>query len=169
MTSPREVVGTLTAAIYRARFRGRMRGRRFILRTPSLLRIHKGATVSIGVDTLIDKDARIVVRRQLSLGDSTFIGKNSTLIAFADLSIGDRVLLGENVSIHTEDHGPPGSRDDYSTASVSIGDDVWIGAGVVITKGVTIGEGATVGANAVVTKDIPSGATAVGIPARVIR
>ena len=50
-----------------------------------------------------------------------------------------------------------------------IGNDVWLGANVVVMQGVKIGNGAVVGANAVVTKDIPPFAVAVGIPAKVIK
>ncbi|MCB1349551.1 MAG: hypothetical protein KDK11_13260, partial [Maritimibacter sp.] len=49
-----------------------------------------------------------------------------------------------------------------------IGDDVDIGAGAVILGDVKIGRGARIGANAVVVKDIPSGAIAVGVPARIL-
>lgn len=50
-----------------------------------------------------------------------------------------------------------------------IGDNVYIGAGARILGGVTIGSGASIGANAVVLTDVPAGATAVGVPARIIR
>jgi len=52
---------------------------------------------------------------------------------------------------------------------VKVGNDVWIAAGAVITRGVTIGDGAVIGANAVVTKDIPPYAIAVGSPAKIIK
>jgi maltose O-acetyltransferase len=115
---------------------------------------------------MIDQGARIVVKSQLILGPRVYIGKNVTLVAYAPLEIQEGTLVAENVSIHTEDHGPVGARDDFSTAAVTIGRDAWLGAGVVVTKGVTIGARTTIGANAVVTKDIPSDVTAVGVPAR---
>jgi serine O-acetyltransferase len=49
-----------------------------------------------------------------------------------------------------------------------LGDDVFIGAGAKIIGGITVGDGARVGANAVVLHDVPPGATAVGVPARII-
>lgn len=53
--------------------------------------------------------------------------------------------------------------------AVVIGNDVWIGARVVIRRGVTIGDGAIIGAGSVVTRDIPPYAIAAGVPARVIK
>lgn len=52
---------------------------------------------------------------------------------------------------------------------VTIGNDVWIGAGAKILANVHIGDGAVIGSNAVVTSDIPANAIAVGVPAKVIR
>ncbi len=58
---------------------------------------------------------------------------------------------------------------DKDNIETTIGNDVWIGANVVIKKGVTISDGAIIGASAMVTKDIPAYAIAVGNPARVIK
>ena len=52
---------------------------------------------------------------------------------------------------------------------IHIGNKVWIGAGVVITKGVTIGDNSVVAAGAVVTHDIPANVIAAGVPAKVIK
>lgn len=73
-------------------------------------------------------------------------------------SIGKRCTIVGGVTI--------GRRGDG--ASPVIGDDVYIGAGARIIGAITIGNGAKIGANAVVTKDVPPGATAIGIPARVV-
>lgn len=51
---------------------------------------------------------------------------------------------------------------------VEIGERCWIGGGAIILAGVTIGDGAIVGAGSVVTKDVPTGATVVGSPARIV-
>ena len=74
---------------------------------------------------------------------------------------------------HDNDHGR-GSDDvsfrtvQHDSAPVVIGCNVWVGAHVTITKGVTIGDNAIIAAGAVVTRDIPAGAIAGGVPARVI-
>ena len=52
---------------------------------------------------------------------------------------------------------------------ITIGDNVWLGGGVIVLPGVTIGDNAVIGAGAVVTKDIPANAIAAGNPAKVIR
>jgi galactoside O-acetyltransferase len=73
------------------------------------------------------------------------------------------------------DHGQnlvPGTRiaeQGSRAAAVSIGDDVWVGAGAVILPGVAIGYGSVVGAGAVVREDVPEGTVVAGEPARVIR
>ena len=56
-----------------------------------------------------------------------------------------------------------------STGDIDIGDDAWLGYGVVVLQGVSIGEGAVVGAGSVVTKSVPPHAVAAGSPARVVR
>ena len=52
---------------------------------------------------------------------------------------------------------------------ITIGDNVWLGGGVIVCPGVTIGAHTVVGAGSVVTRDLPEGVVAVGSPARVVR
>jgi acetyltransferase-like isoleucine patch superfamily enzyme len=78
------------------------------------------------------------------------------------------------VSIRDHDHafGRLGSRvneQGYTQGAVRIGDNVWLGSKVTVTRGVTIGSNTVVGANAVVTSDLPANCIAAGIPARVLR
>ena len=88
--------------------------------------------------------------------------------------IGDHCLIGPGVVMRTADHDF--SRTDlliqnqgHNQEDIIIEDDVWIGANAIVLKGVHIGRGAIIGAGAVVTKNIPSMAIAVGIPAKPLR
>lgn len=98
------------------------------------------------------------------------------------IRIGDRALIAPNVQIYTAFH-PANAEERFGeakedgsfefcrtqTAPVIIGDNVWIGGGVIIMPGVTIGDNVVVGAGSVVTKDIPSNVIAYGNPCRVVR
>ncbi|MGL4314912.1 MAG: serine O-acetyltransferase, partial [Sphingomonas sp.] len=75
--------------------------------------------------------------------------------------IGHDVTILQNVTI--------GNRGEAGTPGAVIGDGAYLGAGAAVIGAVTIGARARVGANAVVTRDVPPGATAVGIPARARR
>ncbi len=134
------------------------------------MRIGKDNHITIGRNVMIDKDARIfAVGGNITIGDGTFIGKNVTLIAFADMIIGARTLFGQNCSIHTENHGAAGDRDSFTALPIRIGDDVWLGAGVVVTSGRNVANSVTVGANSVVTRDLLTENTYAGVPAKPIR
>ena len=108
----------------------------------------------------------------ISVGDNFFTNYNVTILDIAPVSIGDFVMIGPNVLITTVGHplSPKGRRQRLAKAQpVKIGSDVWIGGNVVILPGVTIGDNVVIGAGAVVTKDIPSNSVAMGIPARVVK
>ena len=83
--------------------------------------------------------------------------------------IGSDVRIAPNVCFHAAGHEI--SNLDYSHAGgqIVVGNEVWIGAGVIVLSGVTIGDRSVIGAGSVVTKDIPPDSVAVGMPARVIR
>ncbi len=88
------------------------------------------------------------------------------------LILGDRVSIGPRVIIVLASH-PNASllRSDLPSKpqQVTIGNDVWIGAGAIILNGVTIGDKAIIGAGSVVTHDVPSNTIVVGNPARPIK
>lgn len=96
-----------------------------------------------------------------------------TMLAQQKIQLGNRVLCGANVVICDGDHHPLAAQSRAagapgSSAPVIIADDVWLGMNVVVLKGVHIGQGAVIAANALVTQDIPAGAIAAGIPAKVV-
>lgn len=80
------------------------------------------------------------------------------IVVHARAVIGDRVKIGQNVTI--------GGRSGLAAVPV-IEDDVEIGAGACVLGPIRVGRGARIGANAVVLQDVPAGAIAVGVPAKV--
>lgn len=108
----------------------------------------------------------------ISIGENFYANTNCIILDGAPVTIGDNVFIAPNVVISTAGHAlDPQKRNqglEYAY-TITIGDDVWIGAGVIILPGVTIGSGSTIGAGSVVTKDIPAGVLAVGNPCRVLR
>lgn len=133
-----------------------------------------GGDFSLGAGCVLDRDATIESGGALHIGARTIFGHHCTLAAKESLHIGDDCLIAEMVSIRDHDHcfeafEIPIRDQGASCAPVRIGNNVWLAARVIVTKGVSIGDGAIVGAGAVVTKDIPAGAIAVGVPARVVK
>ena len=90
------------------------------------------------------------------------------------IRIGEWCLIGPNVVMRTASHryDNPNKfirQQGHVVGDIHIEDDVWIGANALILGGVHIGKGAVIGAGAVVTKDVPSLAIVVGIPAKVVK
>ncbi|MGC1208432.1 MAG: sugar O-acetyltransferase [Ornithinimicrobium sp.] len=109
---------------------------------------------------------------QTTIGARTFANWGLILLDVATIMIGDDVQMGPGVQILTATHPiEPGPRRDKWEAAepVTIGDNVWLGGGVIVCPGVTIGADTVVGAGSVVTRDLPAGVLAVGSPAKVLR
>lgn len=110
--------------------------------------------------------------KNIFIGDNFTGNYNLTILDIKEVYIGDNVMIGPNTLITTVGHplSPNGRRKHLAQASeIHIGDDVWIGGNVTILPGVSIGNNVVIGAGAVVTKDIPDNSLAVGVPARVVR
>ncbi len=110
--------------------------------------------------------------RNIHVGENFLANYNVTILDIAPVNIGDYVMIGPNTLIVTVNHplSPMGRRKHLGIAKpVTIGDDVWIGGGCTILPGVTIGNNVVVAAGAVVTKDVPSNCVVAGVPAKVIR
>jgi maltose O-acetyltransferase len=109
---------------------------------------------------------------QTTIGARTFVNWGLVSLDVATVTIGDDVQIGPGVQLLTATHPvEPGPRRDKWEAAqpIVIGDNVWLGGGVIVCPGVTIGADTVVGAGSVVVQDLPSGVVAVGSPAKVIR
>jgi maltose O-acetyltransferase len=110
---------------------------------------------------------------QISIGANTFVNYDAVLLDCAPIVIGDRVAIGPRAQFLTplhpiDDHDA--RRDGWESASpIAVGDNVWLGGGVIVCAGVTIGDNTVVGAGSVVTRDVPDHVLAVGSPCRVVR
>lgn len=110
---------------------------------------------------------------RIRIGAGTWIGQYNNLRASAggDILIGERCLISQFCTLIGSQHGHAvgtpiaDQAADPNRRGIVIGNDVWLGAGVVITPGVAIGNGAVIGANAVVTRSVPANEIWAGVPA----
>lgn len=156
--------------------------------------VHFGHNVFIGDRVIIfqDKDGGAVELGdrvhiygetfiQTGSGGSFKIGNNShihprcQISAYrSEINIGSEVQIAPNCAFYPYNHSiEPGdlirNQPLFSKGDIIIGDDAWLGYGVIVLDGVRIGNGAVIGAGSVVMEDIPDGAIAVGVPARVVK
>ena len=90
----------------------------------------------------------------------------------ARITIGEDVQIGPNVQLLTPTHpvDPEPRRAKLEAAKpITIGNNAWLGGGVIVCPGVTIGDNTVVGAGSVVVRDLPPNVVAVGNPARIVR
>lgn len=105
-------------------------------------------------------------------GKNVYANFNLTLVDDTHIYVGDYTMIGPNVVIATAGHPimPELREKGYQyNMPVHIGKNCWLGAGVVVLPGITIGNNVVVGAGSVVTKDIPDDVVAVGNPCKVLR
>ena len=110
--------------------------------------------------------------KHVHFGKGVYANFNLTLVDDSYIYIGDHTMFGPNVTLATAGHPlEPELRKTLVqfNASIHIGKNVWLGAGVVVMPGITIGDNAVIGAGSVVTKDIPANVIAVGNPCKVLR
>lgn len=110
--------------------------------------------------------------KHVHLGNNVYANFNLTLVDDVDIYIGNDCLFGPNAVIATAGHPIDPelrARVTQYNAEVHIGNNVWLGAGVIVMPGVTIGDNSVIGAGSIVTKDIPSNVVAFGNPCKVFR
>lgn len=108
----------------------------------------------------------------IEIGENFFANYNFTVLDVGKVRIGENVQVAPNVSIYTAGHPvhPESRNSGYEYGiDITIGDNVWIGGNTCIMPGVTVGNNVVIGAGSVVTKDLPDDVIAAGNPCRIIR
>lgn len=108
----------------------------------------------------------------ITLGDSFYSNHNMIITDGAKVTFGDNVFVAPNCCFTTAEHSidPEQRKAGVEIAKpITIGNNVWIGAGSTILAGVTIGDNSVIGAGSVVKKSIPANVVAVGVPCKVLR
>lgn len=131
--------------------------------------------LQVGAGSRIAPNVSLRNAERIRMGQGCHIGERCFLWAgdsVGRIDIGDNVSAAPGVFMTASDYhfvsGTAFRKQPKRERNIVIGDDVWLGAGVVITAGVTVGDGCVVGAGAVVTKSLPAGCIAVGVPAKVV-
>ena len=126
----------------------------------------------VGEGVVVKPPLRCDYGLYVSIGERTFVNYGCVLLDVQPIRIGAFCQIATNVQLLTATHpvDPEPRRLGWESGEpITIGDNVWLGGGVIVCPGVTIGNDTVVGAGAVVTRDLPAGVVAVGSPARVLR
>jgi maltose O-acetyltransferase len=105
----------------------------------------------------------------IRLGRGVFLNFGCTFLDVVGIEVGDGCQLGTGVQVLTADHprDPALRRQGFESGKpVWIGQNVWIGSGAILLPGITVGDDAIIGAGSVVTRDVPTGTTVAGNPAK---
>lgn len=133
--------------------------------------VHIGSGSHVHRDTIIETGAG----GGLTIGSDTHIQPRCQFSAYkGHIRIGSGVQIAPNCAFYPYNHGyaagtPIKAQPISTKGDLVIGDDAWLGVGVIVLDGVRIGKGTAIGAGSVVVHDIPDGAIAVGAPARVLK
>ena len=126
----------------------------------------------VGENAFLEPPFRCDYGGNITVGRDFYANYDCIILDVCPVTIGDRVLFGPRVGLYGAGHPlDPEVRAGglENGGPITIGDDVWLGGGVVVLPGGTIGAGAVIAAGAMVTRDIPSGVLAAGVPCRVLR
>lgn len=131
--------------------------------------------IHVSESVVIKEGARICScneRAQIRIGARTTVGYHTFIFASASISIGEDCLIAPFVYLVDSNHGLLRSerinRQQNTTAPITIGNDVWIGAKATVLAGVSIGDGAVIASGAMVNRDVAPYAIVGGTPAKVL-
>ena len=132
----------------------------------TMINIHRGGALRLGKNVRAHTGSRLSVTRDglMEIGDGTALNYNCIFVARKHISIGKNVSFGPNVVIYDHDHDykatSQSNEDAYKCSDIIIGDNVWVGANVVILRGSRIGDNAVVAAGTVVRGDVAANSVA---------
>ncbi|WP_444994454.1 sugar O-acetyltransferase [Aliikangiella sp. IMCC44359] len=132
----------------------------------------KSTFSSCGENVRIEPGFHCDYGHKIKLGNNVYININCTLLDGGEIIIGDDCLIAPNVQILTINHpsSPKERLEKTSYASdVTLGCNVWLGAGAIVLPGISIGTGAVVGAGSVVTSEVEANCLYAGNPAQKIK
>ena len=127
---------------------------------------------SVGEGAYFEPNFRCEFGFNISVGKQFYANFDCVMLDGEGIEIGDHVLFGPRVGIYTSNHAIDAQERAAGgcyAKKVTIGNNVWIGAGVHINQGVTIGDNSIIGSGSVINKDIPANVIAAGVPCKVIR
>jgi acetyltransferase-like isoleucine patch superfamily enzyme len=164
----------------RARIHWELMRRRAFARWPlhgNVLEALREGRLELGADVLLEPDVWLTApgRARIRIGAGSFLNIGVMVAAHELVEIGEHCMFANGCFVTDANHRfddpekPITWQGFTSKGPTRIGDNVWCGAGVVVTSGVTIGRRSVIGANSVVTGDIPPFSIAAGAPARVLR
>jgi acetyltransferase-like isoleucine patch superfamily enzyme len=164
----------------RARIHWHLMRRESFARWPlhgNVLEAFEEGRLELGPNVLFEPDVWIAAPgdAHVRIGEGTFLNIGVMVAAQELVEIGAHCMLANNCFVTDANHRfddphKPVTWQGFATKGPTrIGDNVWLGANVVVTSGVTIGERCVIGANSVVIQDIPPFSIAAGAPAKVLR
>ena len=125
-----------------------------------------------GQRLLIEQPFHCDYGTNIEVGDNFYANFNLVILDANKVVIGDNVFIAPNVGLHTSGHPLDARRRNAGleyAKPITIGHNVWIGAGVNVMPGVSIGDNSVIGAGSVVTRDVPAHVVAAGVPCRVMK
>jgi acetyltransferase-like isoleucine patch superfamily enzyme len=143
----------------------------------NVLEAFREGRLEIGPHVLLEPNVWLTAPgdARIRIGGGSFLNIGVMVAADTLVEIGEHCMLANGCFVTDANHRfddpnlPVPWQGFTSKGPTRLGDNVWLGANVVVTSGVTIGERCVIGANSVVTEDIPPFSVAAGAPARVLR
>lgn len=134
------------------------------------LRLRGVERIRIGRDCAIYEGSWLEAEQgaSIAIGDRVYMGHDVHVHAVGSVTIGPGCLLADGVLVSSGGHDMSDDKSLVPGAPISIGANCFLGQRAIVVAGVTIGDGSVIGAGAVVTRDVPAGATAAGVPARIV-